>query len=115
MVQDEIILEDEDGKIIFNQKSFCELIKYILVELVGISYEEASILVDNSHLAAPVKSVTDVSLFNHEDTYFWAMELYYGNCYWMKGIAPQPEDQAVYMQLENKILKEHNLKEPFEW
>lgn len=114
MVQDGIILEDEDGKIIFNQKSFCELIKYILVELVGISYEEASVLVDNSPLAVPVKDSMDASLFGHEDTYFWAMNLYYGNCYWMKGIDAQPKDYNAYIALEDKILKEHHLKEPFE-
>ena len=31
----------EDGQVIFNQYSFCELVKHLLVELVGISYEQS--------------------------------------------------------------------------
>ena len=42
MVRDGIVFKDEDGQVIFNQHSFCELVKHLLVELVGISYEEAS-------------------------------------------------------------------------
>ena len=46
MVRDGIVFKDEDGQVIFNQHSFCELVKHLLVELVGISYEEASQIVD---------------------------------------------------------------------
>ena len=42
MVRDGLVFKDEDGQVIFNQYSFCELVKYLMVELVGISYEEAS-------------------------------------------------------------------------
>ena len=41
MVRDGIMFKDEDDQVIFNQYSFCELMKRLLVELVGISYEEA--------------------------------------------------------------------------
>ena len=54
MVRDGLVFKDEDGQVIFNQYSFCELVKYLLVELVGISYEEASQIVERSPLAAPV-------------------------------------------------------------
>jgi len=54
MVRDGIVFKDEDGQVIFNQHSFCELVKHLLVELVGISYEEASQIVDRSPLAEPV-------------------------------------------------------------
>ena len=54
MVRDGIVFKDEDGQVIFNQYSFCELVKHLLVELVGISYEEASQIVDRSPLAEPV-------------------------------------------------------------
>ena len=37
MVRDGIVFKDEDGQVIFNQHSFCELVKHLLVELVGIS------------------------------------------------------------------------------
>lgn len=37
MVRDGLVFKDEDGQVIFNQYSFCELVKRLLVELVGIS------------------------------------------------------------------------------
>ena len=58
MVRDGIVFKDEDGQVIFNQYSFCELVKHLLVELVGISYEEASRIVERSPLAAPVADRT---------------------------------------------------------
>ena len=35
MVRDGLVFNDEDGQVIFNQYSFCELVKHLLVELVG--------------------------------------------------------------------------------
>ena len=54
MVRDGIVFKDEDGQVIFNQHSFCELVKHLLVELAGISYEEAYQIVERSPLADPV-------------------------------------------------------------
>ena len=34
MVRDGIVFKDEDGQVIFNQYSFCEVVKRLLVELV---------------------------------------------------------------------------------
>lgn len=42
MVRDGLVFKDENGQVIFNQYSFCELVKHLLVELVGISYEDPS-------------------------------------------------------------------------
>ena len=53
MVRDGLVFKDEDGQVIFNQYSFCELVKHLLVELVGISYEDASQIVECSPLAVP--------------------------------------------------------------
>ena len=57
VLRDGLVFKDEDGQVIFNQYSFCELVKHLLVELVGISYEEASQIVERSPLAAPVANV----------------------------------------------------------
>lgn len=38
MVRDGLVFKDENGQVIFNQYSFCELVKHLLVELMGISY-----------------------------------------------------------------------------
>ena len=73
MVRDGLVFKDEDGQVIFNQYSFCELVKHLLVELVGISYEEASQTVERSPLAAPVSNVMGVAVFSHDLPYYWAM------------------------------------------
>ena len=49
MLRDGLVFKDEDGQVIFNQYSFCELVKHLLVELVGISYEAVSY----THLTLP--------------------------------------------------------------
>lgn len=73
MVKDGLVFKDEDGQVIFNQYSFCELVKHLLVELVGISYAEASQTVERSPLAAPVADALGVAVFSHELPYYWAM------------------------------------------
>lgn len=78
MVRDGIVFKDEDGQVIFNQYSFCELVKHLLVELVGISYEEASQTVERSPLAEPVTDALGVAIFSHDLPYYWAMCFYYG-------------------------------------
>ena len=107
----------EDGQVIFNQYSFCELVKHLLVELVGISYEEASQIVGRSPLAEPVTNVMRVAIFSHDLPYYWAMFFYYGNGYWWedKGIPAQPEDMDSYEALEKRIMEKYHLKEPFIW
>ena len=99
--------------------------KRLLVELVGISYEEASQIVERSPLAEPVTDALGVAIFSHDLPYYWAMFFYYGNGYWLgdKGIpaqpedmdAYQPEDMDAYEALENKIMEKYHLKEPFIW
>ena len=115
MVKDGLVFKDEDGQVTFNQHSFCELVKYLMVELVGISYEEASQRVDESPLTAPVSDTLDVAIFSHELPYYWAMFFYYGDGYWQKGIPAQPEDMDAYDALEKQIMEKYRLKEPFEW
>ena len=115
MVRDGLVFKDEDGQVIFNQYSFCELVKHLLVELVGISYEDASQIVECSPLAEPVADALGAAVFSHELLYYWAMLLYYGNGYWQKGIPAQPEDVDTYEALEKKIMEKYHLKEPFIW
>ena len=78
MVKDGLVFKDENGQVIFNQHSFCELVKCLLV---GISYEEASQIVERSSLATPVADAMEVAIFSHELPYYCAMLLYYGNGY----------------------------------
>ena len=94
MVRDGIVFKDEDGQVIFNQHSFCELVKHLLVELVGISYEEASQIVDRSPLAEPVADAMGVAM-----PYYWAMFFYYGNGYWWGGTRVFQRSQRIWMPI----------------
>ena len=97
MVRDGLVFKDENGQVIFNQYSFCELVKHLLVELVGISYEEASQIVDRSPLAEPVADAMGVAMFSHDLPYYWAMFFYYGNGYWQKGFQ---RNQRIWMPMK---------------
>lgn len=114
MLKDGVILENGGNRIIVNQYSFCELIKHLLTHYVGISYEKASKIVDESHLAKPISSIMDAGLLRHEYPYYWAISLYYGNMCWEKGIPTQPDDMTTYFELEDSIIKHYHLNKPFE-
>ena len=114
MLKDGIILEENGERIVFNQYSFCELIKHLLTYYVGISYEAASEMVNQSHLAMPVSSFTDAGLLGHELPYYWAVSLYCGNMFGEKGIPAQPDNLAAYFEVEHNIMKQYHLREPFE-
>ena len=113
MLKDGIVFIDGDNKIVVNQYSFCELIKHLLSNYVGISYEIASETVSQSHLAKPVSNAIEAVLLSHEIPYYWAMKLYYGNMYWEKGIPEQPSDMKAYFELENSIKDNYKLNDPF--
>ena len=115
MLKDGVILEDSEDRIIVNQYSFCELVKHLLTHYVGISYENSSKIVNQSHLAKPILSVMDAGLLSHEYPYYWAMSLYYGEMYWEKGVPEQPVDLPAYFELEKNIMNAYNLNEPFEY
>lgn len=114
MLKDGIVLEDNGDRIVVNQYSFCELLKHLLNYYVGISYEKASKIVSPSYFAEPISSIEDAGLLGHEYPYYWAMSLYYGHMYWEKGIPAQPDDLTAYFELENSIIRQYNLNEPFE-
>ena len=62
MLKDGVVLEDSGDRIVVNQYSFCELIKHLLTHYVGISYENASRIVTQSHISEPISSVMDAVL-----------------------------------------------------
>ena len=111
--KDGTVLKDEQSRMVFNQESYCELIKHLLKKYVGISYAEASALVEQSHLAEPVATYMEAALLNHEFPYYWAMSLYYGDMYWLKGIPAQPDNTKAYFRLEDRDHTTYDLKEPF--
>lgn len=44
MLHDGLVFKDEAGQVIFNQYSFCELVKHLLVELVGIRDDNSALV-----------------------------------------------------------------------
>ena len=98
MVRDGLVFKDENGQVIFNQYSFCELVKHLLVELVGISYEEASQTVERSPLAAPVSNVMEVVVFSHDLPYYWAM-FFYDHISSAYSVDPAESKTMIYEQV----------------
>ncbi|MCP1223512.1 hypothetical protein [Sebaldella sp. S0638] len=112
MVKDGIVFLDKNEKIIFNQYSFCEYIKWNMVKFADKTYEEAGKIVNKSNLTGKVERITEVYCLIHEVPYHWAMLLIYGDMYWLNGIPyPEPCKNEEYTAWENEISEKYNLKE----
>lgn len=118
-MKDNIILSDESGQIVVNLHSYCEFLKWLIVEYVGVSYEEANSCIeqhldffDNFDI-----TIMRVALESHSWPYYYlAMDFYFGDHRKATTIKPPPDtkkDLDLYIEIENRILNEHNLKEPF--
>ena len=108
--------KDEDGQVIFNQYSFCELVKHLLVELVGISYEEASQIVERSPLAAPVDNVMGVAIFSHETDLLLGYVFLLWERLLVGGTRVFQRSQRImdaYFALEKQIMEKTPLKRAF--
>lgn len=119
-MRDGIILTDKDSSVTVNQYSYCELIKWLIVEYAGISYHEASTCVEQhisffESICAPI----DVALEEHNWPYYYtAMDIYFGGHLRAEPVQTPPDTLAglaLYKRLEMDILRKHNLKEPFIW
>ena len=63
MVRDGIVFEEEDGQVIFNQYSFCELVKHLLVALVDLpvgSLPDSGTLTAGSASGWPMKKASAI-------------------------------------------------------
>lgn len=110
MLKDGLHFYDEDNqKLVFNHYSFCELVKWIIVQYGNKSYDEADRIVMESGLAKPVRDFLDAALIGHETPYYWAMNVLYGNCYWLKGIKVEISFTEEYNLWEENIISLNNL------
>ena len=115
-LRDGIRYEDETEVTIFNHYSFCELIKYIMVNYAELSYEEAHQKVIDSFLVGVPESDNAVMLLSHELELHWAMLLAYGDMYWTKGIPSDYNDfKEEYLAWESAIKLKHKLKDSFDY
>ena len=83
MNKDIIVAEDEDVKIIFHFKVFCELLKKCISIYGNTTIENAQQVVKDFHpLQQPINTTDDIVFFSHENIYHWAMLALYGETYW---------------------------------
>lgn len=84
MNKDIIVAEDDDVKIIFYFKVFCELLKECISIYGDTTIENAQQLVKDFHpLQLPISTTDDIVFFSHEPVYHWAMLALYGERYWL--------------------------------
>lgn len=117
-MKDVIVVTDKEYKIIINQYSYYELVKWLIVEYAGVSYEEASICISRHRdYFESIDTVSDALLEEHDWPYYYlAMTLYFGDSTNAKPVKippDTPEGRKIYKEIEDRILLEHNLKEPF--
>ena len=113
MVQDGLIFYDENSgkKMIFNQYSYCEYVKWNMVKYAHLTYQEANDIVNGSHLSKKIESYRDIYAITHELPYHWAMLLAHGELYWHKGIPyPEPCEKEDMIIWEKELSQKHNLK-----
>ncbi len=118
-MRDGIVLSDGEENVIVNQRSYCELIKWLIVEYTGVSYQEASGCVEQRlPFFESINSVLDAALESHDWPYYYtAMRMYFGHAP-VKTILPppdQPEGLSLYQKIEADILDHHHLSEPIIW
>lgn len=110
MLKDRLGFYGDDGeKIIFNDYTFCEIVKLIIVKYCNKNYKQANKMVKSSGLVLPIKDTFDTACIVHETPYYWAMNVVYGNCYWLKGIEVEISFEDEYDLWEQNIISLHNL------
>ncbi len=123
-MKDGIVIENgKNGRIIVNQKSFCELVKWIIVEYIGISYDAASMAVeDRSSYFETITTVEDATFVGHDWPYFYtAMDMYFGehshsiDKFIVKERPDAPNGLERYKKIESDILYRLGLNEPIVW
>ncbi len=113
-LRDNLRFEDATEGVIFNHYSFCEIIKHIMVQYGGITYQEADKKLKNHFLYEEPKSLDDIYYTTHELEFHWAMLIAHGHMYWLKGIPSDfNEFKEEYLTWQAEIRKKHKLKEPY--
>jgi hypothetical protein len=112
--EDHLIFEnpDDKSKVIFNCKTFFEIIKGCMIKYGNIPVDKANIMIEQSKLAVLPKTYNDVVFLSHEHEFHWAMIITFGEGYWQK---PDYEKFSKipdgYNEWGKKIIVEKNLAE----
>ena len=102
-------IDEETGdELIFNFRTWLEVIKGIIVKYANKTEEEAIDLINGKNFISP-KSYTQAVFYSHEIEYHWAMLTVYKDGYWLKGNSSiEPED---YSKWEKEYRFKNSLKE----
>ncbi|EQB4043969.1 hypothetical protein ACYJJ8_003472 [Cronobacter sakazakii] len=117
-ITDGIIFEENESspnKIVFNFRSWVNIIIGLIIKYTDKSKQEAEDLVFQSPIiCGALNNYMSVALRSHETEYHWAMTIVYGERYWDKNISvEEPQD---YFEWENEYRLKNNLaKESFEF
>ncbi len=107
-MKDGLLLLDENGWAVANLYSYCELLKWLLVEYLGISYDEASRSIESHSDYFENFNVFDVLYEVHSKWpfYYAAMDLNFGDeiCQAKTVIPPPdtPEGIRLYCEIEKR-------------
>lgn len=112
--KDGLIYEDKDtgDKLIFNCFTWKTIIEGTIVKLTNTTKEEASNLFEDWFVFP--KTYNEAIYYSHELEYHWAMQIVYGDKYWLSGISTtEPSD---YFEWQDHYSEKMNLaKESFEF
>lgn len=117
-ITDGIIFEENESspnKIVFNFRSWVNIIIGLVIKYTDKSKQEVEDLVFQSPIiCGALNNYMSVALRSHETEYHWAMTIVYGERYWDKNISvEEPQD---YFEWENEYRLKNNLaKESFEF
>lgn len=123
-LRDGIVLTDGRDTVIYNQRSYCRLIQGLIAAYTTASPAEAAACVEaHRGYFTGIDDVLSASLESHGYPYYYAaVELYLGvhpapaGHPELTGPPPDsPEGAALYREVEERILCEEGLREPFEW
>ena len=112
-IEDGLVYKDEksEKKIIFNYKTFYEIVVACVARYGKKTNEDAKKLVDNSFIVKePPFTMMEVRFLVHEEEYHWAMILLYGEGYWKKIPNSYPPSDEYYEWIE-AYQRENNLAE----
>ncbi|UUC44751.1 hypothetical protein [Flavobacterium cerinum] len=113
-ITDGLRIEDDETGVLFNQYSFCEFVKHIMVNYGKIDYDLATEKLNNSYLIKVPRTISDVEFITHELEFHWAMLLVHGDMYWTKGIPCNFNNfKEEYFTWATEVKQKYNLKEPY--
>ncbi|HJR31509.1 MAG TPA: hypothetical protein VJ889_22560 [Pseudomonas sp.] len=109
---DGMVFQDDDDPtetVIFNMRSWVEVIRGIIVHYANRTEAEAdSLMAAAPVINKPVNNYIAVISRSHELEYHWAMLIAYGEQYWStQGISPEPPED--YLEWETNYRTEHKL------